>query len=137
MNRLVVNEYDNNFGEVITNDYIKLNNKKRLVKKYRINYDAFIDVLSTLRGSEPKVLAYLIKKCNKLNQVNITYKQLCRVLSMKIDNVKKIMSKLQKQNIVRNKSGIITLNPFMYVKQGNMADTLQVTYMPMFKGDKE
>jgi len=135
MNRLVINEYDDDLGEMTTNDYVKLNNKKRLVKKYRINYDDFVDVLYTL-GSEPKVLAYLIMKCNKLNQVNITYKQLCKALDMKISNIKRIMKKLQDQNVVKNMNGTITLNPFMYVKQGSMADTLQVTYMPMFKGDR-
>ena len=120
--------------DYITKDYIEQNRSKRLVKKrFRKAYDDLFKVYFYLVGSEPKVLSYIILNCNKVNILEITYKQLSNKLNLSVIRIKEIMKKLQQLNVVKNFNGTIYINPYMFVKSGNNAETLQIEYMVMFK----
>lgn len=133
MDRIVRTEFNESSQQWITKDYIEQNNKKRMYgKRFRKVFDDLLFVYMNLTGSEPKVLSYLLLYCNKLNQINITYKQLSNKTNLSFQRIKEIMSKLQKLNVIKNNNGLITINPFMFVKDGKQEDILQGTYMPIF-----
>jgi hypothetical protein len=120
-------------GEWTTVDYIEQKPKKKLLRpNYWLVYPEFIEIMSNLSGSEPKVLSYLVKNANKLNQIKISYKLLAKKLDMSEISIKKIMSKLSKLNIVKNLKGIVIINPTMINKGKKNANDLILQYMTIF-----
>ena len=133
MERIVRSEFNESTQQWITKDYIEQKYHKRMnKKKFRKIFDDLLFVYMSLTGSEPRVLSYILLHCNKLNQINITYKQLSRKTNLSFQRTKEVMSKLQKLNVIKNNNGNITINPFMFVKDGKQEDILQAEYMPIF-----
>ena len=133
MNRIVREEFDYKLNKNVTYDYIKQNNHKRINNKhFRKSFDDLFEVLSYLSGSEPKVLSYLLLNCNSMNQIVITQKKLAKKVNLSLGSIKKIIAKFKELNIIYVSKGIITINPCMFVKDGKLESTLQITYIGMF-----
>ena len=125
-------EIDQNTGEVITVDLWKQKQSKQLKPNFIKVYKEFFEILLLLKGSEPRVLAWLIINANKSNFIKISYKQLAKKVSLTEAMIKKIMSNLKKHNLVINKQGIIYINPSIVSKAKGNTDTIQFEYMPLF-----
>jgi len=133
MEKITRTEYNKDIEQWITKDYIEKNNKKRFYKKkFKKCFNELFEVYFYLSGSEPKVLSYLILNCNKFNQIKISYNELSSKLRISKDRIKQIMQKLKQLNVINSNNGVITINPFMYIKNGNIESDLQNEYMPMF-----
>ena len=122
-------------GEITTVDWLKQKQKKTLKPNFIKVYKEFFETLLLLKGSEPRVLAWLVLNANKSNFIQISYKQLAKKVSLSEDHLKHTMSNLKKHNLIVNKQGIIYINPSIVSKAKGNTDTIQVEYMPMFIKD--